>query len=201
MRSYTHYHGVRNAKSREWKKAWKQLIQDIPLIIERAGIPLQGPPPSPAPPMQSADSEQRHNILPVSPPLIDLKKGIYINGVEPNSCDPLCLHPDGTSWSVKTASKPYDIVVSCVLLRAFLLAPHQFALGSDGDWEESGEWDAALELYRDLWPHDSVWCPWGDEGPQEKDEDDREHGGVGFFVALKKQFSGVVTLLYESNYG
>lgn len=193
---------MRNANSREWKKAWKKLIQDVPLIIERAGIPLQGPPPAPppraaaaAPPMQNDDPEQRQEKLPASPPLIDFKKGIYINGVEPDNCDPLCLHPDGTSWSVKTASKPYDVVVSCVLLRAFLLAPHQFALGSDGDWEESGEWDAALELYRDLWPRDLVWCPWGDEGPREKDGG---HSGVGLLVTPRKWISGVVSLLYYS---
>lgn len=101
---------------------------------------------------------------------------------------------------MKTASKPYDVVVSCVLLRAFLLAPNQFALGSDGDWENSGEWDAALELYRDLWPRDLVWCPWEDEGPP-REKDGEQGGGVGFLVALKKWISGIVCLLYESKSG
>ena len=85
-----------------------------------------------------------------------------------------------------------------MLLRAFLLAPNQFALGSDGDWEESGEWDDALELYRDLWPRDLVWCPWGEEGPREKDGENGGQGGVGFLVALQTWISGVFCLLYGS---
>lgn len=37
---------------------------------------------------------------------------------------------------VKTAKKPDDLVVRCVLLRAYLLAPGGFQLRSDGEWAE-----------------------------------------------------------------
>lgn len=64
---------------------------------------------------------------------------------------------------MKTARKPYDIVVACVLLRAALLAPEQFKLSSDGYWAYEDEWGVARELYRKIWPGEEISCPWGDD--------------------------------------
>ena len=64
---------------------------------------------------------------------------------------------------MKTAHKPYDIVVACVLLRAALLAPEQFKLSSDGFWTYEDEWGVVRELYRKIWPGEEISCPWGDD--------------------------------------
>lgn len=45
----------------------------------------------------------------------------------------------GVHWSFcKTARKPYDLAVATILLRAAMLMPSVFGLGSDGHWSE--EW-------------------------------------------------------------
>lgn len=177
-RYYTHYYGVRNAESREWKKAWKQLVQDVPLIIQYTGVLVRGP--------------DAHPSLPPQPPLIDLRDGIYINGVGNDGHESLHLHPDGRTWSVQTDLKPYDLVVGCILLRAFLLAPNEFSLGSDGEWGLQGEWNSAYELYRSIWPQGMIWCPWEDDRP--KEEDGRRHS-VGFFLErLERRVSKLVCL-------
>ena len=83
---------------------------------------------------------------------------------------------------MNTEGKDYDTVVCCVLLRAALLAPQMFELRwvgflccldgwlcyancvgsffgrSDGDWDQ--DWEEARALFKTIWPHASIWCPW-----------------------------------------
>lgn len=48
-----------------------------------------------------------------------------LNGVGPEGHEPLLIGKHGTSSEfTKTARKPYDIVVTCILLRAWMLAPN-----------------------------------------------------------------------------
>lgn len=91
------------------------MLEDVPQIIKEADIPLQGP-------------------LKDTPPLVDRKEGIFINGVGDDGHDPLHLRPrsrfllPAARSFVNTGQKDYDVVVCCVLLRAALLAPQMFEL-------------------------------------------------------------------------
>lgn len=110
MCSYTHYWSIVDWDSPEWQKAWPQLIKDVPLVIDAAGIEISGP---------TEDEEI------VTPPRIDLKEGIWLNGVSDDAHEPIVIK-DGKWTFCKTARKPYDVVVITILLRAAMLAPNQF---------------------------------------------------------------------------
>ncbi|KAJ5599753.1 hypothetical protein N7450_000820 [Penicillium hetheringtonii] len=112
---YTHYFGVNNPESPEWKTAWPQLIQDVSKIIEASHVRICGPSP-----------DDDDNI--VTPPIVDIKDGIDINGVRKSGYEPFRLGAD--KWGqgngghfCKTSQKAYDEVVTCILLRAWKLAP------------------------------------------------------------------------------
>ncbi|RAL13366.1 uncharacterized protein BO97DRAFT_423572 [Aspergillus homomorphus CBS 101889] len=146
---YTHYFHY-NAKSKTWQKAWPHLIKDTKTIIAAAGVELSGP--------ESPDGTV------ATAPLVSKTKGIYINGVDEDAHEPLVIGCKEylSLGFVKTAQKPYDVVVACVLLRAAMLAPRAFVIGSDGDWDGVGDWGDARRLYRSLWPGDELECPWGE---------------------------------------
>lgn len=109
--SYTHYFTIKDWTSPEWQAAWPQLLKDVPSIIEEANIPLAG---------REDDDE----------PVIDEDEGIWLNGVEDMGHETLviCEEEAGGFQFVKTARKPYDEVVACILLRAYMLAPKAFEL-------------------------------------------------------------------------
>ncbi|PKY07771.1 hypothetical protein P168DRAFT_313917 [Aspergillus campestris IBT 28561] len=138
----THRYHVRDWDSRDWKKAWKQLLKDVPNIIKAANIPVCGP--------------KNEGF---TGPIATAKEGIYVNGIGADAQDPLCIRRDAMSFSVCTGGKPYDLVVGCVLLRAYLLAPGVVELRSDGRWD-GAQWMHVRQLYHRIWPHDRVWCPW-----------------------------------------
>lgn len=168
--SYTHYYEVLNWDSPEWKKAWPQLIKDVPTIIQTADIPLQGPDERIADTTPSSE-EDDEGLRPPPPPIVKLDEGIDLNGIEKKGHEPLIINPRKQEWSfVKTARKPYDIVVACVLLRAFMLAPGQFKLSSDGFWHYEDEWGVVRELYRKIWPGEEISCPWGDNNAGQEPE-------------------------------
>ncbi|GFF49053.1 hypothetical protein IFM46972_08708 [Aspergillus udagawae] len=141
---YTHYYSVDNTSSPEWGAAWPQLVEDAQKIVDHSSVPLSGP-----------------DIDEPGPPIIDVHQGIFLNGAGDDGYEPLCLDRHGSTefTFVKTAYKPYDEVVACILLRAAVLAPNCVSLSSDGDWEH--DWSAARHLYRELWSED-VECPWSE---------------------------------------
>lgn len=104
---YTHYYTVDNTSSREWQTAWPQLVENAQKNIDSASIPIGGP------------------DFDAGPPIIDVKQGIHLNGVGDDGHEPLCLNRHGNAGFsfIKTARKPYDEVVACILLRAAVLAP------------------------------------------------------------------------------
>ena len=64
----------------------------------------------------------------------------------------------------ETARKPYDEVVTAVLIRATQLLGSNYMEGSDkdeintdGDWDE---WIGGRELVKQVFPNDEVTCPW-----------------------------------------
>ncbi|KAE8344839.1 hypothetical protein BDV24DRAFT_126483 [Aspergillus arachidicola] len=61
----------------------------------------------------------------------------------------------------KTGRRPYDLVVSTILLRAYVLAPSSFELSSDGNWDN--DWVEARDLYHCIWPKENIPCPWEKE--------------------------------------
>jgi hypothetical protein len=86
----------------------------VPRIVEAARVEITGP---------SYDGEI------ITPVLADIEHRIYLNGVRGNSGDPLVIKGErGTFHFIKTGRKPYDIVVTCILLRAYNLAPKVFSL-------------------------------------------------------------------------
>lgn len=61
----------------------------------------------------------------VPSPTVSKKDGIGINGIGRNAHEPFTISCKGrmSMGFMKTARKPYDDVVMCVLLRAYMLAP------------------------------------------------------------------------------
>ncbi|CAI7649616.1 unnamed protein product [Penicillium palitans] len=156
---YTHYYAIHGWDTPEWQKAWAQLIQDVPNIIKEARVPLSGP------------TEDEDEITPV---VMDSEKGINLNGVRGNAHERFVLCKPGHWNFCKTARKPYDVVVTSILLRIWLLAPKNLDLGSDGGYED---WADARDLCATLWPEEPTDAMWeqGDEGNDEeaKDESDQ----------------------------
>ncbi|EXJ75623.1 uncharacterized protein A1O5_00130 [Cladophialophora psammophila CBS 110553] len=140
---YTHYYDVRCWHAAEWQAAWPRLIKDVPLIIEAADVLIRGP--------YVEDG--------FSSPIANVEDGICFNGVSDDAHEDFCLSEQVCHRFVKTFEKPYDVAVACVLLRAYLLAPTQFDLSSDGSWDGM-EWVRPRRLYRDLWPGEPILCPW-----------------------------------------
>lgn len=67
----------------------------------------------------------------MTPLLADTKKGIGLNGVGGDGAhETLLIEPK--NWEdlnfCKTERKEYDEVVTCVLLRAYMLAPENFSV-------------------------------------------------------------------------
>ena len=112
--SYTHYYEVLDWHSVEWQTAWPQLIQDVHLILEAADVLVQGP------------LDAGNELL---SPVVDVKDGICFNGVANDRHEDFRLSELWDDFSVKTLQKPYDVAVSCVLIRAHVLAPNQIQIG------------------------------------------------------------------------
>ncbi|KAL5375893.1 hypothetical protein DPSP01_010888 [Paraphaeosphaeria sporulosa] len=143
---YTHYYTVHSWDTLEWQQAWRQLLDETRLILEASDILLSGP---------------TEDDAPITAPVVDEKEGIFVNGVADDSHEPFILSAEGGCF-VKTLRKPYDLVVACVLLRAFMLAPDCVEVNSDGRWTDK-EWIDAIALYKQLWPNEQIMCPWGEE--------------------------------------
>ncbi|CDM29253.1 hypothetical protein PROQFM164_S01g003065 [Penicillium roqueforti FM164] len=123
---YTHYYAILGWDTPEWQKAWAQLIEDIPKIIKEGRVPLTGS-----------------------------EKGINLNGVGEDAYEQFILCKPGQWTFCKTAERPYDVVVTSILLR--------------GCWRRRIlilDWADARRLCATLWPGeptDSMWAQ-DDEG-------------------------------------
>ncbi|KAJ5496409.1 hypothetical protein N7463_008396 [Penicillium fimorum] len=108
-----------------YQKAWAQIIQDVPNIIKEARVPLSGP---------TEDDDK------TTPVVTDSEEGIYLNGIRGNAHESFILCKPGAWTFCKTARKPYDVVVSSILLRIWMLAPKNLDLGpgepTDGLWAQ-----------------------------------------------------------------
>jgi hypothetical protein len=110
---YTHYWSLGDWDSPKWQEAWPLLVDDVPKIIRAANVDLSGPTDDP-------------DVM--TPVLVDIEKGIHLNGVEYDSYESFIISKKDTGEFnfCKTARRPYDIVVTCILLRAWMLAPDDF---------------------------------------------------------------------------
>jgi hypothetical protein len=88
-------------------------VKDVPRIVDYAGVPISGPTKYP-------------DI--VTPILADTKEGIHINGVGDDAFEDFLIHKPGNRNFCKTGRRQYDDVVTCILLRAYMLAPKNFEL-------------------------------------------------------------------------
>lgn len=112
-------------------KATAGVIADAKLIIDASGITVCGP-----------GGQGR--------PIMDEAEGILLNGFEAADEDYETFHLRGTeepehpglSEFCKTASRPYDVVVTAILISAAVHAGHQ--VRSDGQWSN---WAAGMELF------------------------------------------------------
>jgi hypothetical protein len=113
---YTHYYTVEGCHSDNWQAAFPKLIEDAWLVVEAGDVLICGP--------QDGEAEDDNP----SPPLIDPTYGIRINGVADDGHEEFVLGRKDGSAFCKTLLKPYDLVVACILLRAYHLAPQNFVL-------------------------------------------------------------------------
>ena len=140
------------------------LCQDARQIIETSGVPIVG--------WNSRDLDSQPELNP--------EGRIALNGCGEDGCETFMinfhapLEPDGDNelgqfdydqfirrgrrvWSFcKTRQRPYDDVVTAILLRACDLIPG-FDVSSDGSW--TGDWLAGRTLYSNVFGIESV-CPW-----------------------------------------
>lgn len=111
--SYTHYFDVYGWGSIQWQVAWAKLIEDTRLILEAADVPVCGP------------GSEDDNL---TSPLVDVTKGIWINGVADDSHEPFVLGAEHDGFC-KTLMKPYDVIVASILLRTYMLCPNNVEVG------------------------------------------------------------------------
>ncbi|KAJ5713454.1 uncharacterized protein N7483_010635 [Penicillium malachiteum] len=80
---YTHYWEIADWDFDEWQKTWPKIINDVPRIIEASGVSMMGPMALPDENTENDDDEyDEDDDESVTPPLVDIKKGIFINGIE-----------------------------------------------------------------------------------------------------------------------
>jgi hypothetical protein len=98
--SYTHYWRITDAAA--WEAAWPQVVADATRIVQEAGVALSS-----------------YRGLPV----LSVGEGITLNGAEPEDYETFHMDKDGGDRGFcKTARRPYDVVVTAILLRASIVA-------------------------------------------------------------------------------
>lgn len=138
---YTHY--WRAGKTADWTAAYPQIQLDAVKIVKAAqerGIALG-----------DATGEGKPVIT---------EGHLRLNGVGDEGHESFILPSSLRGFDFcKTARKPYDVVVTAILLRAHHHAPAGIEVSSDGYWEEWGE---GRELVRELFG-DEPTCPFDEE--------------------------------------
>ncbi len=111
-------------------------MQDTALIIDNCGVEISG----------------RNGY---GPPILEEDR-IHLNGLD-DPHESFDLYKWDTHGCCKTARKPYDVVVTAVLLRAHMLYGGGTEIRSDGTWEEWGE---GRYLVEQLFPSEEITPPW-----------------------------------------
>lgn len=112
MHNYTHYWKIHGWITSQDQPTWARLISDTRLVIEAAHVRLCG-----NYPVENGNGDD------LDPPLVS-DKCIAINSIDDDGHEMFELTIDDTRFDCrKTARKPYDVVVCCILLRVHVLAP------------------------------------------------------------------------------
>jgi hypothetical protein len=139
------------------------LCQDARQIIEASGVPITG--------------WNRDGSSPIE---YNPEGRLALNGVDDDGCETFVIDfqapqdpgPDGDeferdefgyflasnrrgSYFCKTRGRPYDAVVTAILLRAMDILP-DMSVASDGDW---ADWAAGRALYFTVFGGEAT-CPW-----------------------------------------
>lgn len=147
---YTHYFRY-DPQAESYVAAWPTMLDDARKIVAAANVPLTG---------GVGRGEPEFN-----------ERWIWLNGVGNDGHETFLIHGPGEEagkaiqdqrrwlgnidfvWQFcKTAQKPYDLVVTAILLRCAQLAPDAFTFSSDGNWDE--DWLPGRALVRELFGTD-----------------------------------------------
>jgi hypothetical protein len=126
---YTHYWNLQPVGA-EQRDAWRALVADARTILEAPGAP------------EAADVTLYPDDM------------IAFEGVPPHETFMLDILGTGREpgdWFCKTARKPYDLLVTAVLLRAKHRLGDRVSLASDGTY---ADWAPARRLVAELFPGD-----------------------------------------------
>jgi len=148
---YTHYYFTLGKHDPEkWASIFPQLSTDAALLIAASGVSIKG---------SGGDGE------PVLTEDIIAINGDARGGDEHESFV-LCRNAQRNGSCCKTARKPYDDVITAILIRASQLLGREYMvesgrdrkeISSDGDWDE---WYGGRNLVKQVFPDDEVVCPW-----------------------------------------
>ncbi|KAF7971596.1 hypothetical protein HWV62_20772 [Athelia sp. TMB] len=146
---YTHYwFSLGRHNPQRWEEIFPRLSKDAALLIAASGVIIAGGGGEGEPYLTedtialngSEDDGDAHESF-------NLDKNVEENG---NFC--------------KTQEKPYDVVVTAILIRAVQLLGNEYMAGggkgeitSDGTWEE---WGSGRELVGKVFPGEEIFCPW-----------------------------------------
>lgn len=168
---YTHYFAY-SPLTEAFRKSWPAMVadtRDIVAHVQSLGVAVTGS-------MGRGQPEITERYIALNG-LID-HESLWIEPQPPNySIDPYGARQyasRGFVWSFcKTAWKPYDLAVAAILLRCRQLAPHAFAISSDGRWEDEWQYGAPSprSLIASLFPPGAEECPFSDttQGPPHRD--------------------------------
>ena len=113
---YTHYFQLHEKPTDE---QWNQFINDVDALLLANDVPI--------------DNESTWDR-------------IFLNGVDEDSHETFVIDRNSTRWDFcKTARKPYDDVVSAILIAARYNFGDKFSLSSDGTWED---WQEGCNLIK-----------------------------------------------------
>lgn len=70
---------------------------------------------------------------------------VALNGMDEDAHETFSFPPSRDWCFCKTAYKPYDVVVTAILIASNAICPGAFSYGSDGD---ASDWEAGLNLAR-----------------------------------------------------
>lgn len=125
---YTHYWDTPRLED---DGVWQEIIVGVQNILICTGIPVGSPD-------GEGDAPHINNDY------------IGFNGVGEDACESFLIRRSGQGWQFcKTARRPYDDVVTAVLLLLEHHLPGQFQISSDGSWEE---WTQGRELFARTFP-------------------------------------------------
>lgn len=124
---YTHYATVTDAAA--FAAAMPQIAADARKIIGAVEVPVAGWDGTGA--AEITDTE------------------IRLNGLAPEDYETFALTTESGSSFCKTGRRPYDVIVTAILLRAFVHAPSAIEVESDGDMDGE-DWTPAHRVVEAL---------------------------------------------------